>query len=94
MWCLISIKLSVIKSLNIPESELEHSTATSSSSSSEESKESSAELTSPMLDNGTSGKKNNNFRVTRNRVYQQEQMGKSNSVNSNYRTVTPKYAAV
>ncbi|KAL8190513.1 UNVERIFIED_CONTAM: hypothetical protein K2H54_055162 [Gekko kuhli] len=56
------------------ESELDHSTATSSSSSSEESKESSAELSSPMLRNRISGKKNNNFRVTRNRVYQQKQM--------------------
>nr|XP_056714892.1 bromodomain and WD repeat-containing protein 1 [Euleptes europaea] len=53
------------------ESELEHSIAASSSSSSEESKE---ELSSPMLRNGISGKKNNNFRVTRNRVYQQKQM--------------------
>ncbi|XP_060090216.1 bromodomain and WD repeat-containing protein 1 [Heteronotia binoei] len=54
--------------------ELEHSIATSSSSSSEESKESSAELSSSRLHNGISGKKNNNFRVTRNRVYQQKQM--------------------
>ncbi|XP_077198828.1 bromodomain and WD repeat-containing protein 1 isoform X2 [Paroedura picta] len=56
------------------ESELEHSTATSSSSSSEGSKESSVELSYPMLHDGLSGKKNNNFRVTRNRVYQQKQI--------------------
>ncbi|XP_066478380.1 bromodomain and WD repeat-containing protein 1 isoform X2 [Tiliqua scincoides] len=56
------------------ESDLEHSTTASSSSSSEESKESSAALSSPLLRNGTSRKKNSNFRVTRNRVYQQKQI--------------------
>ncbi|XP_048348579.1 bromodomain and WD repeat-containing protein 1 isoform X2 [Sphaerodactylus townsendi] len=67
---------SAVKAHNstLSESELEHSIATSSSSSSEESKESSAELSSPMLHNGISGKKNSNFRVTRNRVYRQKQM--------------------
>ncbi|XP_054829119.1 bromodomain and WD repeat-containing protein 1 isoform X2 [Eublepharis macularius] len=61
------------------ESELEHSTVTSSSSSSEESKESSTELSSPVLHNGISGGGSNNFRVTRNRVYQQKQMDSQQS---------------
>ncbi|CAI5772550.1 and WD repeat-containing 1 isoform X1 [Podarcis lilfordi] len=52
------------------ESELDHSTTASSSSSSEESKESSAEISSPIVHNGIS-RKRSDFRVTRNRVYQQ-----------------------
>ncbi|XP_053242705.1 bromodomain and WD repeat-containing protein 1 isoform X4 [Podarcis raffonei] len=55
------------------ESELDHSTTASSSSSSEESKESSAEISSPIVHNGIS-RKRSDFRVTRNRVYQQKQM--------------------
>ncbi|XP_033002928.1 bromodomain and WD repeat-containing protein 1 isoform X3 [Lacerta agilis] len=55
------------------ESELDHSTTASSSSSSEESKESSAEISSPVVHNGIC-RKRNDFRVTRNRVYQQKQM--------------------
>ncbi|XP_028583028.2 bromodomain and WD repeat-containing protein 1 isoform X4 [Podarcis muralis] len=55
------------------ESELDHSTTASSSSSSEESKESSAEISFPIVHNGIS-RKRSDFRVTRNRVYQQKQM--------------------
>ncbi|XP_062982693.1 bromodomain and WD repeat-containing protein 1 isoform X3 [Elgaria multicarinata webbii] len=64
------------------ESELEHSTMASSSSSSEESKESSAAFSSPAIHNGTYGKKRSNFRVTRNRVYQQKQMASQENGNS------------
>ncbi|XP_061483645.1 bromodomain and WD repeat-containing protein 1 isoform X3 [Rhineura floridana] len=64
----------VVRSSTLSESELDHSTTASSSSSSEESKESSAEISSPILHNGTSRKKRCNFRITRNRVYQQKQM--------------------
>ncbi|XP_044298191.1 bromodomain and WD repeat-containing protein 1 isoform X3 [Varanus komodoensis] len=64
------------------ESELEHSTTASSSSSSEESKESSAALSSPAMHNGINEKKRSNFRVTRNRVYQQKQMASQENGNS------------
>nr|XP_008105713.1 PREDICTED: bromodomain and WD repeat-containing protein 1 isoform X2 [Anolis carolinensis] len=57
------------------ESELEQSTMDSSSSSSEESKESSPAISSPLLYNGTHGKKKN-FRVTRNRAHHQKQIKK------------------
>ncbi|XP_053168906.1 bromodomain and WD repeat-containing protein 1 isoform X2 [Hemicordylus capensis] len=67
------------------ESELEHSTA-SSSSSSEESKERSSALLSPLLHNGTSRGKSSNFRVTRNRIYQQKQI--ASQVNGNSQRAT------
>uniref|UniRef100_A0A8D2LLB9 Bromodomain and WD repeat domain containing 1 n=1 Tax=Varanus komodoensis TaxID=61221 RepID=A0A8D2LLB9_VARKO len=69
-------------------SELEHSTTASSSSSSEESKESSAALSSPAMHNGINEKKRSNFRVTRNRVYQQKQMGKTSQENGNSQRTT------
>nr|XP_020645039.1 bromodomain and WD repeat-containing protein 1 isoform X1 [Pogona vitticeps] len=66
----------------LSESELEHSTTASSSSSSEESKESSAAPSSPVLYNGISGGKRSTYRVTRNRVYQQQQMASQENENS------------
>ncbi|KAJ7320577.1 hypothetical protein JRQ81_020088 [Phrynocephalus forsythii] len=66
----------------LSESELEHSTTASSSSSSEESKESSAAPSSPVTRNGISGGERSTFRVTRNRVYQQQQVASQENENS------------
>ncbi|XP_025934951.1 bromodomain and WD repeat-containing protein 1 isoform X6 [Apteryx rowi] len=78
------------------ESEIEGSLVSSSSSSSsptsssEDSKESSVTLVSPPLHNGISRRKNNNFRITRNRAAQRKQIGTLPQENGNTRRTAGK----
>ncbi|XP_010216912.1 PREDICTED: bromodomain and WD repeat-containing protein 1-like [Tinamus guttatus] len=75
------------------ESEIEGSLVSSSSSStssSEDSKESAATLVSPPLQNGISRRKNNNFRITRNRAAQRKQIGTLPQENGNTRRTARK----
>ncbi|XP_062454999.1 bromodomain and WD repeat-containing protein 1 isoform X1 [Rhea pennata] len=66
------------------------SSSSSSTSSSEDSKESSATLVSPPLHNGVSRRKNNNFRITRNRAAQRKKIGMPSQENGNTRRTARK----
>ncbi|XP_025908808.1 bromodomain and WD repeat-containing protein 1 [Nothoprocta perdicaria] len=72
------------------EGSLGSSSSSSSTSSSEDSKESAPALISPPQQNGLSRRKNNNFRITRNRAAQRKQIGTIPQENGNTRRTARK----